>query len=61
MVGNSGLANKIKLVAGREANAAVAEGGESTSPMQLGLEDKGGLRKSCSNAVPSHVDQWCFK
>ena len=55
MVGNAGLANKIKLIADKGQDAAMAEGGAPTSATQLGMEDKGDLRKSCSNAVPSHV------
>ena len=54
MVGNAGLANKIKLIADKEQHAAVAEGGAPSSATQFGMEDKGDLRKSCSNAAPSH-------
>ena len=40
MVGNAGLANKIKLIADREQDAAMAEGGAPTSATQFGMEDK---------------------
>ena len=54
MVGNAGLAHKIKLIADKEQDAAMAEGGAPTSATQFGMEDKSDLRKSCSNAMPSH-------